>query len=129
MALIVRVSRYRTSHPFVVAGGVLGCVLLFFRDPADGAPFPACPFHALTGLDCPVCGTGRALHRLLHGRLHEAFSLNALAVLAVPTLVVLLTLRVPLSRRAQWTLVALASVFTVARNLPWGGVAWMSSFH
>jgi hypothetical protein len=117
----------RERNAIVIAGAALGCVLLYFRDPALGAPFPACPFHAVTGLDCPVCGTGRALHRLLHGRLHEAFSLNALVFLAVPALV--LMLRFSLPRWANWSLLALVAAFTVARNLPWGPLQWMSSYH
>jgi len=127
-------DRWTVPPLFAAAVGVLGCVVLYLRDPAEGAPFPACPFHALTGLDCPLCGSGRALHRLLHGRLHEAFSLNPLFVLSIPlglafaatlTGVIHITVR----RWATWTYVAVVIVFTVARNLPWGPVAWMSSYH
>ena len=38
-------------------------------DPASGEsviPFPKCPFKVLTGLDCPGCGSQRAIHSLLH---------------------------------------------------------------
>ncbi|MBC6992418.1 DUF2752 domain-containing protein [Hymenobacter sp. BT491] len=74
----------------VVALGLLaGLALaaLYFRlDPAR-YPFPRCPFYLLTGLYCPGCGTQRALHALLHGRLCQAASLNLLAVLYAPVLV------------------------------------------
>ena len=32
------------------------CVILFAADPEQTAWLPRCPFHALTGLDCPACG-------------------------------------------------------------------------
>jgi hypothetical protein len=121
--------RRRTLHPLLYVAGALGCVLLYFRDPASGAPFPACPIHALTGLDCPICGSGRALHRLLHGRIHEAFSLNPLLVIALPLSVLAWRFRASLPRFTPWVVLGVVVAFTILRNLPWGPVAWMSSFH
>ena len=40
-----------------------------------------CLFRELTGLYCPGCGSGRAAIALLHGRILEAFSHNALLFL------------------------------------------------
>lgn len=40
-----------------------------------------CLFYELTGLYCPGCGSGRAAIALLHGRVPEAFSHNALLFL------------------------------------------------
>ena len=125
-------ASHRLHRAALAALGAAGCILLYVRDPASGAPFPACPFHALTGLDCPLCGTGRALHRLLHGHLHEAFSLNPLAVLAIPAGILVwsaIKLRFTFPRWTIWALPVVVVVFTVLRNLPWGPVAWMSSFH
>nr|WP_242610765.1 DUF2752 domain-containing protein [Aquimarina brevivitae] len=45
--------------------------------------FPSCPFHYLTGLHCPGCGSQRAIHDLLHGRFGEAFSHNALLLVLI----------------------------------------------
>lgn len=46
-------------------------------DPVDGPAFyPQCPVKWLTGLDCPGCGSARALHALLHGELGAAFRFN-----------------------------------------------------
>ena len=42
----------------------------------------ACPFHALTGLPCPTCGTTRALAALSGGRLAAALTWNPLAAVA-----------------------------------------------
>lgn len=60
--------------------------LLFLRfyNPASSGLYPPCPFHALTGLHCPGCGTLRGLHQLLHGNLAAAFAFNPLMVLSLP---------------------------------------------
>ncbi len=59
----------------VILGGV---VMLFLINPAQSSFFPPCPFHELTGLDCPGCGSTRGLHALLHGRLLSAMDYNPL---------------------------------------------------
>jgi hypothetical protein len=46
--------------------------------------FPSCPFHTLTGLHCPGCGTLRGLHQLTHGHLITALDYNPLMVLSLP---------------------------------------------
>lgn len=53
-------------------------------DPALGGVFPPCPFHSLTGLQCPGCGSQRAVHHLLNFDLVSAFHQNALLVLSIP---------------------------------------------
>lgn len=72
---------------------VAGAWLLYTFPPATTALYPQCVFRSLTGLDCPGCGTTRALHHLLHGRIGEAFRLNPMlfaimitAACAVPSL-------------------------------------------
>lgn len=74
----------------LVAGSVglaaAGATVLFLFDPTAYAFYPPCPFHALTGLWCPGCGTTRALHELLRGDLAAAFGLNPLMVVALPYL-------------------------------------------
>lgn len=52
-------------------------------DPAT-SPFPRCPFHALTGFDCPGCGSQRAIHSLLHLDVAAAWRYNALLVISLP---------------------------------------------
>src|SRR5258706_8063077 len=61
-----------------------GAVILYRFDPATVHFYPRCVFHALTGLQCPGCGTTRALHHLLHGDVAGAFRLHALLFVAVP---------------------------------------------
>lgn len=57
---------------------VAGAWVLYHYPPATSTFYPQCVFHQVTGLDCPGCGTTRALHALLHGRIGEAFRLNAM---------------------------------------------------
>ena len=40
----------------------------------------------LTGWDCAACGTQRALHAFLHGRIAEGLSYNYFLLIAIPIL-------------------------------------------
>jgi hypothetical protein len=44
----------------------------------------ACPYSALTGDSCPLCGTIRALALLVRGELAQSLATNALAVVLTP---------------------------------------------
>jgi hypothetical protein len=102
-------------------GGYLAAV-----DPRQPGSYPTCPFHAITGLWCPGCGSLRAMHDVLHGRLVEALGYNALLMVVLPVAVIA-GVRVAFNRTqsrglpawaAPWALVVLA-VWTVVRNLPY----------
>ena len=56
--------------------------------------FPKCPFKVLTGLQCPGCGTQRAIHHILNLNISRAFKENVLLVVSIPYLLLafLLTL-------------------------------------
>jgi Protein of unknown function (DUF2752) len=113
-------------------------VVLYCWHPGDIAALPPCPAQKLTGLYCPGCGSLRAIHHLLHGRLTTAWQHNpAMLVLGVPAL---LLYAVELSGRARgrsltrgsrslpwlgWGLLALLLLFTIARNLPTPATNWM----
>jgi uncharacterized protein DUF2752 len=49
-------------------------------DPATTWWFPSCPFFALTGWLCPLCGSLRAVHALLQGSPAAALTFNPLTV-------------------------------------------------
>lgn len=110
----------------VLAGGV---VLRVF-DPATSAFFPPCPFHYLTGLYCPGCGSLRAIHQLLHGNLQAAWAMNPLAVLLLPFvgygLAAEAFVQIRGRRLTRWilpgfwiqVLCGIIVVFGVIRNLP-----------
>jgi len=64
--------------------GLAVAAVLFFCDPVRVPIYPVCLFHQVTGLDCPGCGSLRALHELLHGNLAAALHFNAFLVLSLP---------------------------------------------
>ncbi|HSL59630.1 MAG TPA: DUF2752 domain-containing protein [Acidimicrobiales bacterium] len=97
-----------------------------------------CPFHAVTGLDCPGCGLVRGTVDLLSGDLAGALDRNPLIVVLVPMLTVGLVVwalrlmghevrlpRVPTAVGA--TALALVVAFGIARNLPVDALAWMAA--
>ncbi|UQX88333.1 DUF2752 domain-containing protein [Jatrophihabitans telluris] len=83
-------ARSRTTAlpavPLVTAGtAVLASVGLYFVNP-NTTHVPLCPFHAVTGLNCPLCGATRATYALLHGDVVTALHDNAVYVLGLPLL-------------------------------------------
>jgi hypothetical protein len=101
-------------------------VLLFAFDPAVTWWFPSCPLRALTGWLCPLCGSLRAVHALLHGAPRVALALNPLATVGVSAAFVALVhdtvrparaTRLLLRMCASTTGLALTIAFGVLRNL------------
>lgn len=66
----------------------LGAALfLYYKiNPQSDYFFLKCPFKMATGLDCPGCGSQRALHSLMHGEFRQAFSYNPIFIFAIPYL-------------------------------------------
>lgn len=97
-----------------------------------------CPFHAVTGLDCPGCGLVRGTVELLSGDAAAAVDRNLLVPVLVPLLALALgawALRLagrPVAlptvppRLAAAALVVVVA-FGVLRNLPIDAVAWMAA--
>ncbi|MQB01553.1 MAG: DUF2752 domain-containing protein [Actinobacteria bacterium] len=120
----------RLGHGLVLLGAVGTCTLLYAVDPAaEGNPYPACPFRALTGMPCPGCGTLRATNRLLHGDVGAAFGYNALFILMVPIFVYILATsmaavvgserpRISLPRWTGYAVLVTVLAFWVLRNIP-----------
>ena len=120
-----------------VPAGVLAAVVAAFAyvarvDPNEPGHYPACPLLQMTGLYCPGCGGLRGAHAFVHGDLATALHSNAPAVLGYLAFAVLWTVWVVRAARGQplrlelgpvhlWTLGTLLLVFTVVRNLPFGG--------
>ena len=73
--------------------------IYFFFDPAGAAWMPKCPVYVLTGLECPGCGTQRALHALLHGNPAEAWKHNALLMISLPVIIWMIWLETQRTRR------------------------------
>ncbi len=120
------------------AGGLLAVAVLFTFDPTRSAIYPVCLFHKFTGLNCPGCGSLRALHHLTHGELAAAFFCNPLLIIALVMMALALLLRLagqPGSRTHAsifarpatiWAICAIVIIFGVLRNVPGPAFAWMS---
>ena len=67
----------------VIVVAILAAVYFIF-DPNVSSWFPKCVFHQLTGLDCPTCGTQRAVHAILHGEFLAALRVNPFIVISIP---------------------------------------------
>ena len=111
----------RAKINWIVAVLVVLALIIFFSffNPTTFPFFPRCFFHALTGFECPGCGTSRALHCLVHGKIIAAFSYNPILFLAIPTLLVLAFSQK--ARRSVTIPIAILIVtilYWIARNLP-----------
>jgi hypothetical protein len=117
---------------------VAGLAYLYAFDPNQPGHYPACPTRTLFHVDCPGCGTARALHALLHGDLAGAADHNVLLVVTLPFVIAALgywawgrfVRPLPVRRLPgglAWGFLALAVVFAVLRNLPWEPLAYLAS--
>ena len=120
-----------------VPAGILAAVAGAFAyvgavDPDEPGHYPVCPLLRYTGLYCPGCGGLRSAHAFIHGDLPTALHDNAPAVVAYLGFAVVWTvwvvraargrpLRIDLGPVPMWTAGALMLVFTIVRNLPFGG--------
>ena len=129
-------KRDRTEPITVGIAAVLGTGVLAVVNP-NTTHVPLCPLKAVTGLDCPFCGSLRAVHSLTRFDVAGAASHNLLFTVLAPALVVgwaiwlLRSLGRPVLPR--WQLPAATNVvflvvaitFAVLRNLP--AFAWFAS--
>ena len=138
MAVSTDVGQFRAKRAAAYVGAFFaGGLALSALYAATGVGLP-CPFRAVTGWECPLCGGTRMGDALLHGDLGAAFTFNplALAGLVIIGLLGVLwlveaaggpALRLPRPvagrlrqvRANQWLLVvlAVAVIYTLARNL------------
>src|SRR5690554_4920065 len=84
----INMQEWRRVIIYGYAGVMLtgSVVILYLFNPEEASVYPPCPFHYITRLYCPGCGSLRALHNLLHGHLTKAMSLNPLMVATLPIL-------------------------------------------
>lgn len=73
---------YLLTLSIILLGGV--CYLYFKFNPTEHSFFLPCPLRYTTGLECPGCGSQRAIHQLMHGNFAIAFGLNPLLILSLP---------------------------------------------
>lgn len=71
-----------TTERVLAAAGVFaiaaGAFVVGYFNPSTTGFFPTCPFHTMTGLNCPGCGMTRGFNALLHGDFLGALHFNAL---------------------------------------------------
>jgi hypothetical protein len=79
-----RSFRARTGAAYV--GGFFGLGLGLSALYATTGLGVACPFRAVTGWDCPLCGGTRMGSALLHGDVVTAFAFNPLALVLIAAL-------------------------------------------
>ncbi|MFB6819313.1 DUF2752 domain-containing protein [Streptomyces sp. NPDC056347] len=124
----------RLATPVAVMAAVVGAFgYVGAVDPNEPGHYPVCPLLRFTGIYCPGCGGLRSAHAVAHGDIAAALGSNALAVVGYAAFAVLWTLwtvravrgtRMGLAVRPAvwWGIGAVALVFSVARNLPFGSV-------
>ncbi|MEW2619661.1 DUF2752 domain-containing protein [Streptomyces sp. NPDC048106] len=128
------VSRWqRLATPAGVLAAVAGAFAYVGAvDPNHPGHYPVCPLYRISGLYCPGCGGLRSAHAFVHGDLVAALHDNAPAVAAYFAFAVLWVVwavrawrgrpaRLALGPAQMWAIGALLLVFSVVRNLPFGG--------
>ena len=61
----------------------MAALIFFYRhfNPADASSHaPRCILRAVSGYDCPGCGSQRAFHAMLNGNIAEAWNHNGPAI-------------------------------------------------
>jgi hypothetical protein len=111
---------------------IAGVYLYAQYNPEDYSFFPQCPVYALTGYQCPGCGSQRAFYHLFHGHIQTAFLYNPLMIALAPYIILgvyLVFITDPMQPIAvrirhiffgKWALFTLAVIvvgYTIIRNL------------
>ncbi len=122
-----------TKILLIFFGIIVGLFLLwlyFNTNPSGQSFFPKCPFHSITGLHCPGCGSQRALHDFLHGKILEGFQHNFLIGLALLVILYKAFLWIRsyfypqknnnllYNPKTAWVILILVLVFWILRNIP-----------
>lgn len=83
--------RAMTAPAVVAAGACVACAVVAWANPTDPDNLlPRCPTRLLLGIDCPGCGSLRMIYSLMHGDFAAAVHYNAVALVALPLLVLAL---------------------------------------
>jgi len=115
----MKLTRTGQVVAWVAVAGAVG-LLFYFVNPTQAAWLPACPWHTMTGWNCPGCGSTRALHQLACGNPVAALRLNPLTVLALPVVGIWLARRDRPEIKPIWIWlgIGVALAFGVLRNIP-----------
>ena len=120
---------------------VLALGFIYYNyNPAKYSFFPKCPFFTLTGLNCPGCGSQRAINCLLHGQIFKAARYNLLLVLSLPFLAVHfgyktasvfykqdLRWKIIYNPFIPWVIFSFVIIFWILRNIPFYPFNYLSA--
>lgn len=76
-----------------------------------------CPFHILTGLECPFCGGQRMVLALLQGHWTEAFWLNPGLAVGAPLVGAWWLWKREITSHAAFVILCIAIAWGVLRNI------------
>ena len=117
-------TRWRIVSAVIVLA--VGGWVVYTFPPTEYAFYPRCVFKQMTGMDCPGCGSTRAMHHLLHGRVAEAFKLNPIlfalmgvGVCALPSVVRGKQPRFFMQPWFAWGAFVVLTGWWIVRNTPW----------
>ncbi len=132
--MILPSSRSRLATTMRTAASLaiiaLSAIVLLYYPPDRYNFYPRCPIFLYLHLQCPGCGSTRALAALLHGHLREALHFNALTTLLLPLVVLYIAPVYPSLWRQNsinwprpgngiiYAVLTLTFAFTILRNLP-----------
>jgi hypothetical protein len=121
---------------FIWLAGIAIAVWLLGPEGSASPWLPPCPFHTLTGLDCPGCGSTRALRALLHGHWIAVLDFNLLLLPGLLMFACGVVQRWSRSIHTLWQHVNRPNVvlvvvlcFWILRNLPFKPFLWLSAGH
>lgn len=133
------ITRYQRVKSLAFLGtGIVGIYFLYSFNPASSTFYVPCPFHALTGLYCPGCGSLRAVHQILHGHVAAAFGLNPLMILSLPFLGYSFLSYCLIGIRGRslphvfvpalfiWIYLGVVLLFWIMRNISWYPFLWLA---
>lgn len=82
------ISRKILKWSIAIISIIILVMLYKTYNPNGSIYFPKCPFKELTGLECPGCGSQRAIHYLLNFDVSNATKENVILVLSIPYILV-----------------------------------------
>jgi len=119
------------SSFILLLGGAFVYYFYSYNPAVRGTVFLRCPSNFLFGINCPGCGSQRAIHYLLHLDILEALQYNPLLVICFPFILYITFLsiynfvfdkkiRIKLfyNNKFVWTLFVVVVMYGVLRNLP-----------
>lgn len=123
-------KKYNRRLLVIIAASLIIGGIYYLFSPSEVSFFPKCPFHSITGLDCPGCGSQRTLHYLTHLEIKKAFLSNPLLIMAIPYMLIGIYFeyfggkenyprmrRILFGKNATVTVLIVVLLFWIGRNL------------